>query len=495
VVDSVKSQPKDPGVEARRPVRPIRHYRLRNLALLGFSAAIVTLSSQGGAQSLLLGPAAQRAKARVEIDPRLPSGALRHSSLSLPIPSQRACSTTLPICVAGRPSRNPGTRTPVRPDGVVPTAVLGKALSFLEEAYRRLVYAAGLPEPRRAWEPRFGSPALTWELTGTPWPLAVDLSPIAGSTFESAAVVCRSGVADGDSDESLERDAFLCVGEAIASRLDAAESPRSRRAYAEALWWELGRPGTADILEIARANDTAYRASVGRDETDEATSTALLFEHLEQTLGTAKPYGLITGLFALSAEPRQLETARYVNEPDWLDILRESLGDDRGDFAQRMNAFAAARAMLGSTTGPLARLAWAGRFARIRPDWELAVSSLPRRVACRKPLGPLGTVAMRVIIDVPTKNLSLAIHAEWEGPGPFAWTAVKLDGQDQQIGRLDLAFEPRVTSAEKRLVALDGVRALLVLGTNLGGIDATHLLDPDHAPFEPHGCTLYVVQI
>jgi hypothetical protein len=467
-----------------RPVRPLSRGQCGHYLMLLGSFALFTLSPPSHAQSLLLGPTARRIKAKIELDPRLPSGSLRHGSLAVAAPAERACSVALPLCVAAGAAR----------PSVLGAATMPNALSALEAAYRRLVYAARLPRPNRHWEPEFDSPAVTWVLSDDRLPLVVELLPVSSGPFESAAVVCRSGVAD-DNSATVERAASLCVGEAIAARLDAAESPRSRRAYAEALWWELGRPGQADIAEVASANARAYRAAVGRDELDEAASTALLFADLEQTLGTATPFGLVTGLFALSGQPRKRGAARYPNEPDWLDVLRESLGDDRSDFAHRINAFSAARAQLGRADGPLGRLAWVGNFARIRPDWQIEVSSLPRRVASKWPIAPLGLVAMRIDIDVPAKDLSLAIHVEWESPVPFAWTVVKLDTAEQEIGRIDLAFEPRVTSAEQRIVALDGTRALLVVGTNLGGIDATHLLDPDHAPFEAHACTLYVARI
>jgi hypothetical protein len=368
------------------------------------------------------------------------------------------------------------------------------ALGSLETAYRRLVYAARLPAPIQHPEPGFGSLEVSWELAPPEEPLSVALKPKLGAGFESAGLVCRSGVVTTDR-RSVERNAHLCIGEAIAARLDAAESPRSRRAYAEALWWELGTPSEVDLGDVMRANAHPHRAAVGRDEVDEAATTALLFAYLEQTLGTPTPFGLITGLFALSGQPRVPGSTRYPNEPDWLDVLRASLGDDRADFAHRLGAFAAARAQLGTSDGPLANLAWAGSLARITPDWSLRVSSLPRRVASIKPILPLGVVAVQIDIDVPTQDLALALRVDWETPVPFAWTALKLDAASREIGRIDLAFEPRVTSAEKRIVALDGTRSLLVLGTNLGGIDATHLLDPDHAPFEAHGCTVYVVQL
>ena len=491
---------KSKGSGPKGPVRPLRpRPKLAGFPLMA-ALAWLLLANPARAQSVLLGPIARRVKAKIELDPRLPSGVLRRDVLALNPPHDLACSLTLPVCVANAPAvayrGNEVRSKPLLRGAAAMEGHLAAALSALEIGYRRLVYAARLPEPERRWDPNSGSPAVTWELRPTPGPLTVDLVPAQNRAFDSASVVCRSGVADvALAAANYEREAAFCIGEAIAARLDPAESPRSRRAYAAGLWWEVGQPNGSDLVEVVRANAEAHQAAVGRDELDAAASTALFFEYIEQTLGTEVPYGLVTGLFALSGRTQRADGPRTLNEPDWLDVLRGSLSDDRVDFAHRVNAFAAARAQLGSSAGPLGRLAWAGTFARIVPDWNLRVSSLPRRVANKMPIGPLGMVAVRIDIDVPTNDLSLAVHVEWEGPGPFSWTAVKLDAQEQETGRLDFAFEPRVTNAEKRIVALDGVRSLLILGVNLGGIDATHLLDPDHAPFEPHGCTVYVVRI
>lgn len=457
------------------------------MTVLFASLAILLSPPPLRAQSLLLGPAARRIKAKIELDPRLPTGSIRKDLLAQSVSGTRACSSILPVCVVAPKASEHRL-----------AQVLEEALTSIEVAYRRLVYAARLPAPRALPQPGYGSVAITWELQNEPAPLSISLLTDAVSSFQSSAIVCRSGVAtDGTRNvaRDVERDAFLCVGEAIAARLDPAESPRSRRAYAETLWWELGEPGEADLLELSRVNAQPELAAVGREELGQAASTALLFEYLERSLGTEIPFGFVTGLFALSGQPAQQGNARFRNEPDWLDVLRATLNDEQPELAHRLNAFAAARAQLGATEGPLAGLAWTRDYARVTPDWNLRATTLPRRVASRSPIAPLGIVAVRVDLDVPTQDLTLAIRVEWEAPVPFAWTVVKLDEKDHEIGRLDFAFEPRVTSAEKRVVALGEARTLLILGTNLGGVDATHLLDPDHAPFEPHGCTVYVVRI
>lgn len=460
------------------PVKSEPHLVTRGRSRWPIVATLLALGALGSAkgaeaQNLLLGPAARRVKAKIDLDPKLPTGVIRHESLALPTKLPQACSQQLPLCVAFSPKTEP---------------VAPLALAALEQAYRRLVYAAGLPQPLTQHQ------ALLWQLEAQQTPFSTLLTPARGSAFEQASLVCRSGVTT-----SMTRNAWLCVGEAIAARLDAAESPRSRRAYAVSLAWQYASPteydASVDRLALTRGNQQPESSLVGREEVAAAPTTALFLSYLEQSLGNRDASSLVTGLFALSAQPSTPESLRYNNEPDWLDVLRASLGDSRNEYAQHLNAFAAARAQLPFGRGPLANAPWLGDMATLSSAWVLKASSLPRRVAARRPIEPLGLVAVRIDLDVPTKDLVLALRVEWETPVPFSWTVVKLDANNEEQGRLDLTFEPRVTAAEKHITALDNTKSLLVLGTNLGDLDATHLLEPDHSPFEPHGCTVYVVKL
>jgi hypothetical protein len=340
-----------------------------------------------------------------------------------------------------------------------------------------------------------------------------------GASFERAGLVCRFGVTtttartrvpsasrqapsiDLDPNAIATRDALRratwhCVGEAIAARLDAAEGPVTRRAYGQALAWQLATPAEypadPDRAMLVRANAQPSLGLSSGTTTLDGSLLALFYSYLDFSLGSQQPLGLPTGLLAMSAQPRVPETTRFQNEPDWLDVLRDSLGDSQLEFARQLNAFALARTRMGHGDGALSPLHWLTALAPLVPDWVLPISTLPRKVASLYPIQPLGLVVVRVDLDRPAPKPKYALHVEWEGPGPFTWTVVKLDEQTRVLGRMDLAFEPRTTTAEKRLDEFGATGALLVLGTNLGGIDATHLLDPDRAPFEPHGCTIYV---
>ena len=127
-----------------------------------------------------------------------------------------------------------------------------------------------------------------------------------------------------------------------------------------------------------------------------------------------------------------------------------------------------------------------------RVDWIIKASSLPRRVAPPLPLQPWGSVYVRLDLDVPKDKLQLGVKIDWEGPVQMRWQVARLDQAGNEFGRIDIAFEEHGTEIERRLTALEGTRSLLIVGTNLGGVDLAHPFDPDHEPFEPHGCTVYI---
>ncbi|MGC4065681.1 MAG: hypothetical protein QM784_13740 [Polyangiaceae bacterium] len=469
----------------------------------------------GHAQNLLLGPLARRVRAKIELDPRLPTGPERRLQLATDPPSpERACSFRLPLCVEYEHRTEHWA---------------ADALSFLEHAYRRAVYGASLPAPLTTEHPLVfrlvprdteRNASAHGSAADADVELATELVTDLGAAFERAGMVCRFGVTTApertrahsanhrDSNESgddetaianrdaLRRAAWHCVGEAIAARLDAAEGPTTRRAYAQALAWELATPSEypadPDRALLVRANAQPSLGISSGNPTYDASALALLYSYLDFSLGSPQPLGLPTGLLAMSAQPRTAETARFQNEPDWLDVLRDSLGDSQLELARQLNAFALARSRMGHGDGALSPLHWLTALAPLVPDWELPLNTLPRKVASLYPIQPLGFIAVRVELDHHNTSIHYALRADWESPSPFTWTVVKLDAQTQVLGRMDLAFEPRATAAEKQLEEFGATTALLVLGTNLGGLDTTHLLDPDRAPFEPHGCTVYV---
>ncbi len=159
--------------------------------------------------------------------------------------------------------------------------------------------------------------------------------------------------------------------------------------------------------------------------------------------------------------------------------------------------FAAARAFLGDRDDGAHFLesGWLGSFGRVRFDWNIPFSDLPRRVAPVRPIAPNGSIYIWLDLDKVPENVELGFRGEWEPPVSFQWTLVAVDATGKELRRLNAPFVERGTRAEQSLVDLSGARGIIVVGTNLGGIDLRHPFDPDYAPFEPHGCTVYLAKL
>ena len=63
------------------------------------------------------------------------------------------------------------------------------------------------------------------------------------------------------------------------------------------------------------------------------------------------------------------------------------------------------------------------------------------------------------------------------------------------MARVDVPFQERGRSSEGRVVNLTGVRAVLAIGINMGGVDLAHPFDPDLDPFEAQSCTAYFARM
>ncbi len=442
---------------------------LRGLGL-ALAAGLAHPPAPARAQSILLGPAPRRMKSSPLYDPALPTGAERAPQLAVDEPGlSRFCSATRPLCVTWAAGEK--------------TLRVLDALSQLEIAYDHFVLDLDLPAPRYSDDAR----PLTWHVESASLPLTIRLRPNLSAGFDTASVVCHSGT-----EKDMARFAHLCVGEAIAARLDPAETPELRRAYAIYLWWLLGKFTDVDATQMAQVQSSPQAAVFTRDSLAEAPAAALFFDYLDQKFGSNSTAALPTGMLSLSAQRTPPDTWRYLNQPDVADVLRATFDDNLSVWAHRILDFAFAREQATKGSGDLAPLATMGDLVQPRIDWVIKASSLPRRVAPALPLQPWGSVYVRIDLDVPTEKLELGIKTEWEAPVAMIWQIAKLDDTGKDIGRIEIAFEQRGNEIERRLVALEGTRSLLIVGMNLGGVDLSHPFDPDHEPFEPHGCTVYV---
>lgn len=430
---------------------------------------------------LLFGGSTPPRPTPIQIDPSLPQGPQFAARLVRPVddPARRACSFRQPVCVHAGPH--------------VSSAVALAALGGLEQAYERLVDVLELPPPR-ADGGRGGTDALDLYLSaGGRGELVTDHDPPAPTPFDSAPAFCELGQA---AHTPLDRAATLCVGEAIAWRLDASTTPYERRAYAEELWLVTGRPTSLDAEAVADLQAHPELGIAGFERSPLSAGAAVFFEYLDVTRGAAQPAWVPTALFSAAASKTPPGAWQWHDRPDVFDVLRHTTGDNAIRMADLMGDFAVARAFLGSRDDGthLPSLEWTGDFGRVRFDWKIPFSSLPRRVESTRPLEPTGSIYVWLALDHVPAGATLGFRADWEPPVAFKWSLVRIGRDGRELGRIDVPFQERATHVEAQMIDLKGA-GVIAVGTNLGGVDPDHPFDPDVAPYEPHGCTVYLARL
>jgi hypothetical protein len=310
--------------------------------------------------------------------------------------------------------------------------------------------------------------------------------------FDRASGFCT---AMADAPALLERAATLCVGEALALALDPGETPDVRRAFATELWWIVGQPTTLDFEAIDRVQSRPREAIATRELGPASEGHALFLEYLASRFGVGNPGDFSTALLSASAQTTAADSPVWQNEPDWFDVLRHTLGGGEATMASLLGDFAVTRAFLGEREDNhhLPWLAWSGSFGAPSFDWVIPFSTLPRRVRLT-PVEPTGAVLVWLDLTGAPPGFNLGFQSEWEPPAEFQWELVQVS-QTGELSRLEVPFQERETGAEARLVNVHDVRAIIVAGTHLERVDGDHPFDPDVAPFEPHGASLYLVEL
>jgi hypothetical protein len=466
------------GVSSERIVSALRRgLQLLLVVLVVCAASRPAVAAPKREPPLLFGGAVSKPKLKPTLDPRLPTGTLLRATSSRPKAGAARCSFTRPVCVHAP---------------LVLSALLPESLSLLEQAYERLVLALRLPAPVPDFDAG-GSDALDWYVGFDAAELAVEQEALLPGRMDAAPVFCRSAATSG---ALLARDASLCVGEAMASALDAGEAPEIRRALALELWWITGSKTTLDVQILADAQRHPEQALARDGPASPASvgSFALLLEMLETTRSVASPGTLTASLLSAAASRTPAGAARYDNEPDVFDVLRHSLDEEMPRYADLLVDFALRRALTGDREDGtrLPSLAYAGSFARAHFDWVIKYSSLPRRVLSGLPVAQSGVELIWVELDEAPLGAGLGLRAEWEAPVAFQWRMLLIDAEGREVRRMNVTFQERATSADGRVLRLDGAKALIIAGVNLGGVELAHPFDPDVAPFEPAGCTVYL---
>ncbi len=447
------------------------------------------------------------------VDPALPRG---HRITAIPRPKAQKtlCSPHMPVCV----------------HAAAHDASLLPSLAHMESAYERVVYVLDLPAPRLD-ATLGGSPALDMYL-GVRRPHAAErrdnveprahhdskLRPAnAPETGASVAFTSAQSRAQqllthfdpawpsedttslfctyAESNLSLQ-DATRCVAEAVAARLDAAESPSLRSSYSSELAAWVAGPDAPLLEAVDDLQSNPQLAAVKRDRDPLSPAGSLWFSFLDAHLGVAGPAEVATTMLSLSRSTTDDLHPEWHNEPDTFDVLRRSLPGGRTQEADVLAEWGHYRFFLGERGGGGAQgLPWLGYFGRPVFDWTLSYSSLPRKVASSRALEPLGVAAVWLELDEVPLGARLGVQLDWEEPVRFRWLIVALDDAGAEVSRWDLPFLQSGHHQEKTLMNFEAAAGLVFIGVNLGGVDATHPFDPDAEPWEPHGFTLYLADL
>lgn len=383
-----------------------------------------------------------------------------------------ACSFSEAVCVHA-------------PAGVRPGALL-ETLGHAESAFRAY-RAIGLPLPRPPYDlyllPSVAAPATVADLlpSSDGWDQASGFTvlppPAPGAGCELAFTVAQG------------------VAHATALRFDAGAE---NGALSMASSYFASLVADCPALEIPAVDDFQRHPERSFIAGDPSTPDgAMLFPwFLDDTLGVNGPGRVIMGLVALATQRTPPDAWEYRNEPDLFDILRATMRDRGSNLENLLLDFAVARAFVGSRSdgGHLADVNRFGDAGRVRFEWAVPFSSLPRRLAPLNSIEPTGmTYVWLDLADAPPGG-ELTFAADWDLHTLFRWSLVKVDKNGAEAGRLDVAGVFGANHAERTLIGLDGLAGVMVVGVNIGGVDRSHPFDPDEQPLMPHGYTVTLMK-
>jgi hypothetical protein len=311
----------------------------------------------------------------------------------------------------------------------------------------------------------------------------------------SAFTLFDASLATGD---ACERDAAVAASVARASLFRVAPATDEGSARAEAAYvarlavpCAMGRTGGIEVFQ--RRPDRAFMddltGSDARESARFADGASLFYWWLDASY-SATPGGLVRAIWALSPTVTPPGAERWKDEPDGIDVLRESFKEALSSGSRLEDLFAefgTTRALLGPADNgaELVEARPLGAALAPRIDWTIDWPQTARRLASPYPLAPTGSSYVLVRHAGAPSGSRLRIEAEWEQHAAIRWTAVKLDAAGREIARIPIAAAPRATEAQGTIVDLDGADAVLVVATNVG--DPFVKLEPDDERFEPHG--------
>jgi hypothetical protein len=362
-------------------------------------------------------------------------------------------------------------------------------LTELEDAYDQMVLALRLPAPL----PDSGGPSP-----------ALDLYVLDDSA-EFAAYAERSLAREDHApgycvvgSRNLDRTtAARCLAEASLLGTDAAETPAIRRGMASALSWSTAPAELHDLDAVDAAQRNPQHGLLARDRNSTAAAGALFWGYLEGRYGSGRPGELLLSVLQQSRSITEPGSLEWLNEPDVLDVVRNGFDNSASRFADVAIDFAVSRLFLGERADGLhpPNAAWLGAEGRVRFDWSVAFSSLPRNLAGVYPLDPLGSTYVWLDLAGVPANSDVTASFAWEAPVRFKWNIVAIDAEGRELRRFDVPYFEQGSQIERSVLTVPGAVGLVFVGINLGGVSAEYPFDPDHEPWEPHAYELYLAAL
>ena len=206
---------------------------------------------------------------------------------------------------------------------------------------------------------------------------------------------------------------------------------------------------------------------------------ALWVDYLDETYGQGVPTRLWSELVAIGGKRNETESFYWKSEPDVFDVLRRLFLGLGTNLDEVTLGFAIARAFVGSRSdgGHLIDTEHFGDFGRVRFDWSVPLTSLPRRLRTR---AIEATGASYIWLDTAgaTEAHSITVSAECEHAHAFRWALVTVDTEGRELGRHTGGRWGEDTT-QLSLASLKDVAGVVVVGTTAGHDDREHAFDPE----------------
>lgn len=272
--------------------------------------------------------------------------------------------------------------------------------------------------------------------------------------------------------------------------LDASTDPATLDLAGEAFAVIAAPCSTLEIETVDTFQRAPERTLTGDGIT--AQPGSWLFSHfLDARYGTGVPGRIAAALVAIGGQ----RTARApVDEPDPFDALRATQKARGGSLGDTMLDFAVDRAFLGSRDDDahLPDVAYFGDLGRPRIEWNVAFTSLPRRLAPARPVEALGATYVWLDLQGAPADAEITAVVEWEQPVLFRWTFVKIGKEGSEKGRVDVAPVFGEFRQERTMRDLQDLAGVLMVGVNEGEASRKDPFDPGGPQLAPRSYLLTI---